>query len=657
VVFLARKLGAWWTELPARLGPPIENLLYSADSSRPDLAVSPLAAPLERRKEIVANAAEVFRSLVGGGSDGDVPDLRDGVYEKPLYLHMAALAWLRGESMQQADDALRRTYEHETRYWRRRVAEEAPGYGVGQVPLEKAFVRALTGLTLVGGVSDKIAARELLARLEIGESLRDAVLRLLVQLYPGSGSGPEAKFLGPLMPDVLGEELVAQWLAEDLELLGLLLTQATNEEAEHCLTVLTRLAQRDAERGESLIRGAFEGRIDRLVKPGFAVALAIGDPLGHLMSEMMSEASDQTLEFLLIQFDKTTNREFVPLLELAVNSAEEKLERLRQSAHPQASDKKAEATELISVLGGYYYRLGRHQKGLEFNRRAVESYRELSRKNPQEFTRRLGIGLSNLSNSLFSDGAYQEARSTVTEAVKILEAQPQRYEPDLALALNNLGNILEALGLHSQALDITLSCVESYRRIALEGPDFQPELAGALINLGVRLDQNEFAVEAAQATREALGLFRQLAEARKDAYLTEIAKCCVNLGMNQFLHGDHKEAFDLYEEAERINRRLARQRPDAFRGDLAICLYNFGILYRGSGQTQQALATFEEAIQTLAPFFFERPERFGNHMARMFWDFTRLTQQNGGEPDAEFFNPILAKLEELGLVAISSPEE
>jgi tetratricopeptide (TPR) repeat protein len=65
-----------------------------------------------------------------------------------------------------------------------------------------------------------------------------------------------------------------------------------------------------------------------------------------------------------------------------------------------------------------------------------------------------------------------------------MEVNPGAFEPDLAAALGNLGIRLSKLGRPEEALEAATEAVQLYRQLAENGPDtFQPDLAMALNNL------------------------------------------------------------------------------------------------------------------------------------------------------------------------------
>ena len=92
------------------------------------------------------------------------------------------------------------------------------------------------------------------------------------------------------------------------------------------------------------------------------------------------------------------------------------------------------------------------------------------------------------------------------------------YQPNLAGTLTNVGIRLGGLGRDSEALAVTEEAVSLYRPLARDNPAHQPNLAIALGNLGVHMGRMGRDSEALATTDEALGLWRALARSDPDQY-------------------------------------------------------------------------------------------------------------------------------------------
>ena len=111
LVLLARRPAEWWSNLP-RQGREVEDLLLRSPEPR---AITPLIPKdPEERKRAFQVALEGFSLQMGQKPPRDfqVPDLTRKDFERVLYLHMAALAAIRGERIESAEDALQQTLAH-----------------------------------------------------------------------------------------------------------------------------------------------------------------------------------------------------------------------------------------------------------------------------------------------------------------------------------------------------------------------------------------------------------------------------------------------------------------------------------------------------------------------------------------------------------------
>ena len=103
-----------------------------------------------------------------------------------------------------------------------------------------------------------------------------------------------------------------------------------------------------------------------------------------------------------------------------------------------------------------------------------------------------------------------------------------------------------------------------------EGPDAANRLAGSLNNLSVRLGDLGRREDALAAIEEAVTLRRELATARPDAFVPDLAMSLNNLSVRLAGLGRREDALAAIEEATGLYQVLATARPDAFGPDLAM---------------------------------------------------------------------------------------
>jgi len=202
LLLLARAALDWWDYLKTERG--VGELLSGPATSRH--ALKPLTLGLEERTRSYRLAGAAFSERLGQGPREEVPgDLDAGHYERVLLLHMSALAAVEGVEVKGEDGILDFVLNRERRFWRERA--ERLGLSRELVP---GIGRAMAGITLLGGASDEGQSLAVLERLDElrdqPHAVRRAVARLLHECYPG------ARWVEPMLPDLLGEHLVQREL-------------------------------------------------------------------------------------------------------------------------------------------------------------------------------------------------------------------------------------------------------------------------------------------------------------------------------------------------------------------------------------------------------------------------------------------------------------
>ncbi|HYO54468.1 tetratricopeptide repeat protein [Archangium sp.] len=132
-------------------------------------------------------------------------------------------------------------------------------------------------------------------------------------------------------------------------------------------------------------------------------------------------------------------------------------------------------------------------------------------------------------------------------------------------------------------------------------------------NLGARLRELGRREEALEATREAVEVYRALAERTPDAFRPDLAGSLNNLGAMLSELGRREEALEATREAVELRRPLAERNPNAFRPDLAGSLNNLGAILSELGRREEALAAVNEALDSLWPLFEQTPPAFARN--------------------------------------------
>lgn len=246
LILLARRETDWWSGL-SRKDREIGDILGSAYVVRRKIT-SLVSTNLDDRKRTLRSAVEGFSRHLRQvpPEDLSITDLQRKEFERILYLHMAALAAVLNERIETLDGALEETLEHERRYWHRHVFSEIADRSLA-FQIEDTLDLAVAALTLVGGAEDEIRARSLLERALKPCCLlphhSGTILRLLRNLY-GSDKEQPGRYIDPLQPDLLGEELISSALQRDSGLLSRVLEGGAPEECYSVIKLLVLLARR-----------------------------------------------------------------------------------------------------------------------------------------------------------------------------------------------------------------------------------------------------------------------------------------------------------------------------------------------------------------------------------------------------------------------------
>ena len=183
-------------------------------------------------------------------------------------------------------------------------------------------------------------------------------------------------------------------------------------------------------------------------------------------------------------------------------------------------------------------------------------------------------------------------------ATRRLATSAERSPEQQAHWANNLSIRLFDVGERNEALEAAREAVELYRGLAEASPAaYTPRLAASLNNLANCLSAVGEHNEALEAAREAVRLRRALAEAFPAAYTPDLAMSLNNLANCLSAVGEHNEALEAAREAVRLRRALAEAFPAAYTPDLAMSLNNLANCLSAVGERGEALVAVREAVR------------------------------------------------------------
>ncbi len=634
LALLARRASEWWEGL-LREESGVSDLLLSSPEPR---QLRGSFRDEASRAEAFAKAGGRFSEMIAGRAteDGTPTDFLAS-FERHLFVHMAALAAIEGETIQST--SLHSTLEQERRFWRREVDDLDLDSATSEV-LTEALDAAVVAVTLAGGVGGEKAAEETIALATEPWSLSLENLNVLKKLLRRLYAGPTGRwYLERLEPDLLGEELVAEHLQRDTSLPRRMLDSNDDRYSHATLTVLARLAQSRPE-AEAWLLAALVGRLEQLAEVALQVAVETGDPAGLVIARAL-EKEDRlpVAELLMKNCDESAFRSSVPLRELAVVATERVLKHRKDSWEEPSEEQLSELARLARNLGMRLRDLGRYEAALSASREAVNNYRLLARKSPEAPLHDLAESLSDLSLSLSELGRREEALDVAWEAVEfyrqLAEKRPDTFTPGLATSLNNLGLMLRSLSRWEEALEATQEALNLRRQLASDRPDaFNSELATSLNDVASDLRTLGQLENAQVASRAALDLYRVLATDRPDVYLPDLARSLNNHGNALSDLGRREEALVTTQEAVEHYRNLAEKRPSAFNPELARSINNLGNMLRSLGRLNEALLATQEALHLYRQLVVGRPYVFTPELARSLNDLGNTARDLGRNEEA-----------------------
>jgi len=668
VVLLARVVAAWWTKMLKDSGIGA-HLQGSAKKLAP-----PRNLDESGRKQFFEHSRNAFVDALGQDEvDSETPDLTDDLFQSPLYLSMAALAFVEGHSSNPTT-ILADTADREVTYAQSLFPSADDDHPAQAEARFNSTRRLLAAITLRGGKRRGLEADRFVAAVQgpdcpyALDALANAYLRFDEHVKPD-----EQAWVNSVQPDLLGEQIVVATL-KHYETTASFLAQAFEgadaSQMRNGLWLIDRLGDRrdcstdvnmwldrvitidpiaNAPSAISATMARSESTASSRVAAQLAAALPDPntDPVSsealELAKTIENETSQESVSFRELRLwgaqiqitefksrpepeqdeserARLLNNLSVMLSELgrredALQAADQAVQHYRRLAEHRPDAFLPDLAKSLSNLGNRLSKLGRREDALQAADEAVRHNRRLAEQRPAAFLPGLAMSLSNLSVMLSKLGRLEDALQAADEAVRhnrrLAEQRPDAFLPDLAMSLNNLGYQLSELGHRENALQAADEAVQHNRRLAEQRPDaFRPSLAMSLHNLSVMLSELGRLEGALQAADEAAQHYRRLAEQRPDAFLPDLAKSLSNLG-NRLSKLDRREdALQAADQAVRHNRRLAEQHPDAFLPDLAASLNNLGYQLGNLGRREDALQAADEAAQHYRRLAEQHPDVF-----------------------------------------------
>ena len=216
-----------------------------------------------------------------------------------------------------------------------------------------------------------------------------------------------------------------------------------------------------------------------------------------------------------------------------------------------------------------------------------------------------------------------------------LATSAERSPEQQAHWANNLSIRLSDVGERKAALEAAREAVELYRGLAEATPAaYTPNLAVSLNNLANRFSEMGERNDALEAAREAVELYRGLAEAAPQAYTPKLAASLNNLANCLSEVGERNEALVAAREAVELYRGLAEATPAAYTPDLAGSLTNLANRLSAVGKRNDALVAAREAVELYRGLAEATPQAYTPNLAMSFTNLANRLSAVGERNEA-----------------------
>ena len=597
LLLLARS-SQWWQALPNHEQCDASVAAWLAAKTRSAHLPLPIWQANGRARLHSYNAAiAAFADALGLPQVRYVPDLKQAMYARPLYLHLSALAALDGQRPNTADALLEQQLRHEWRYWHKMHGAQLCDY--------EEWADAMAWLVL----RQEASVFELtLALPQIGVT-NEALPAAMQRSYRLSNAKRDA--LTSLQPDLLAECLLRQRLAQarGAEILALVLR--VKHGVANALSVLGRLCASAEAPSTALCELTSWQQV-------LVAELASAWPrLGTKLVDAAHFAQAGLGGLLPFAWELLSSEEQVNLAkQLEITRYSTNLLRLRPMVARVQVQLVNTPTARATVLNNLAICLNdlgdaaSRTEAIACTREALAEHQKSPKSQPAniEQTAILLNNLANFLSKLGSPAALKEALICSRKSVKICRKLPRASRINLNMALNTLSALLVEQGgtiACAEAIKFSRETVKISRKLTLDGSiKNRLVLADALINLSSSLAKrnDKYAHdECGKCAREAVDIYRELTSIERASYLPDLATAIGNLANHLIIHGNtttYQEGLNFAREAVAIGRELTQLSRSSFLPELAMHLDNLAKDLRlNHNNTPEALIVAAEAVE------------------------------------------------------------
>lgn len=606
ILLLAREAGEWWDQLPS-LDAVSQAILNGRATSGP-FTMPQIHDSQEKRVRAFEKAVAVFCELLGVEAPGVVPDLSPPHFIFPLYVQMAALAALLGESTNSAEGLPRSLILHEERYWRLMAPAGKS---------ESSFVdigRVVALATIVGGLKDWKSAREIWERW-VGKSSTElcAAFGHAAALYPDVERGG---VLG-MRPDLLGEALLTKVLlsTDGSKLLEATLKSGTVSMCRHALAALTRILSRRPDL-QHVVEDALASNFLSCARVIMETCLQTEGPLADIATRAFERLPPAVKLQCVGVLKSFFHVEIVPLFffELALRKAQVEGALKKFNKQPGMVPNRISYVNALCQLSISHSRCGQYLLGRDTAKEAIDAYFPVYSQNQIQYRSGWAGCLMNYSNRL-NEAGDEGALEYVLRALEICEQQelgsPGRFKGDLAGCMVNAANQLSEAGRHDEALEKIVHAIRIYEELSLTNEaDYANRLAAAWHNkAALMVNAGQYAAAIAPQLRT-LEFYERAARDKPESFESDLAKGLFNYGATLQKLGNYPGSLSVTERATHIYEVLARVKPSRFEAPWAYGLAATATSLLNLGPEVPALDLLRRSVEIHRRCVLDMPARY-----------------------------------------------
>ena len=291
------------------------------------------------------------------------------------------------------------------------------------------------------------------------------------------------------------------------------------------------------------------------------------------------------------------------LSEVRVKLAELAVDRARISAAETNGSTSARLASSLDDFGTALREASKNQRAVEVCEEATALWRKVAAFTPSdEHVDHLVRSLTRLARSYQKVGDYERALTASREAVETsqkLVAKDASFSFSLALALHCLGDIFHEMAAYREAVTCGREAVALWKKVAEDGSvDENYELARAMNCLGATLGELGEHQQSLAILLEAVVLWQRLSKAYPQRYRANFAKALGNVAVARRNVGECREALALHRQVLQLWRELRESEPSRYESEFATAYHNLaGSLYEnGNYLSAQDMCTSAIAL-------------------------------------------------------------